>query len=122
MRQIRLSGFAIISIERYRSIKLETSVVIRNFAESKAGRKNFELKKTCNMIVIMTMPSLRQQHEFSIIPGTFMICKINVSLICKIKYFYSIKVCTFFSILKEGSGPVKKSLTRVRSYLATRLS
>jgi hypothetical protein len=45
MRQIRLSGFAIISIERYRSIKLETSVVIRNFAESKAGRKSFELKK-----------------------------------------------------------------------------
>jgi hypothetical protein len=38
--QMRLSGLAIISIEN-RAIKLDTSVVIRNFTESKARRKNF---------------------------------------------------------------------------------
>jgi hypothetical protein len=42
MGQMRLSGLAIISIERDRAIKLHTSVVIRNFAESKARRKNFD--------------------------------------------------------------------------------
>jgi hypothetical protein len=40
--QMRLSGLAIISIERDRAIKLDTSVVIRNFTESKARRKNFD--------------------------------------------------------------------------------
>jgi hypothetical protein len=40
--QMRLSGLAIISIELDRAIKFDTSVVIRNFAESKARRKNFD--------------------------------------------------------------------------------
>jgi hypothetical protein len=40
--QMRLRGLAIISIERDRAIKFDTSVVIRNFAESKARRKNFD--------------------------------------------------------------------------------
>jgi hypothetical protein len=40
--QMRLSGLAIISIERDRAIKFDTSVVIRNFAESKARRKDFD--------------------------------------------------------------------------------
>jgi hypothetical protein len=40
--QMRLSGLAITSIERDRAIKFDTSVVIRNFAESKARRKNFD--------------------------------------------------------------------------------
>jgi hypothetical protein len=39
---MRLSGHAIISIERDRAVKLDTSVVIRNFAESKARIKNFD--------------------------------------------------------------------------------
>jgi hypothetical protein len=42
MGQMRLSGLAIISIERDRAIKLENLVVIRNSAESKARRKNFD--------------------------------------------------------------------------------
>jgi hypothetical protein len=42
MGQMRLSGLAVISIERDRAIKLDVSVVIRNFAESKARRKNFD--------------------------------------------------------------------------------
>jgi hypothetical protein len=42
MGQMQLSGLPIISIERDRAIKLDTSVVIRNFAESKARRKNFD--------------------------------------------------------------------------------
>jgi hypothetical protein len=40
--QMRLSGLAIISTERDRAIKFDTSVVTRNFAESKPRRKNFE--------------------------------------------------------------------------------
>jgi hypothetical protein len=40
--QMRLSRLAIISIERDRAIKLDAPVVIRNFAESKARRKNFD--------------------------------------------------------------------------------
>jgi hypothetical protein len=40
MGQMRLS--AIISRERDRAIKLDVSVVIRNFAESKARRKDFD--------------------------------------------------------------------------------
>jgi hypothetical protein len=40
--QMRLSGLTIISIERDRAIKLDASVVTRNFAESKARRKNFD--------------------------------------------------------------------------------
>jgi hypothetical protein len=39
---MRLSGLAIIPIEQDHAIKLDTSVVIRNFAESSARRKNFE--------------------------------------------------------------------------------
>jgi hypothetical protein len=42
VEQMRLSGLAVISIERDRAIKFDTSVVIRNFAESKARRKNFD--------------------------------------------------------------------------------
>jgi hypothetical protein len=42
MGQMRMSVLAIISIERDRTIKLDASVVIRNFAESKARRKNFD--------------------------------------------------------------------------------
>jgi hypothetical protein len=40
--QMRLSGLAVISIERDCAIKFGTSVVIRNFAESKARSKNFD--------------------------------------------------------------------------------
>jgi hypothetical protein len=39
---MRPSELAIISKERDRAIKLDASVVIRNFAESKAQRKNFD--------------------------------------------------------------------------------
>jgi hypothetical protein len=39
--QMRLSGLAVIYIERDRDIKLDTSGVTINFAESKARRKNF---------------------------------------------------------------------------------
>jgi hypothetical protein len=42
MGQTRLSGLAIISIERDRAIKFDTSVVTRNFAESIAPRKNLD--------------------------------------------------------------------------------
>jgi hypothetical protein len=42
MGQMRQSGLANISIERDRAIKLDASVIIRNFAESKARRKNFD--------------------------------------------------------------------------------
>jgi hypothetical protein len=42
MGQMQLSGLAIISTEQDRAIKLDTSVVVRNFAESKARRKNFD--------------------------------------------------------------------------------
>jgi hypothetical protein len=41
MGQTLLSDLAIISIERDCAIKLDASVIIRNFAESKAQRKNF---------------------------------------------------------------------------------
>jgi hypothetical protein len=39
---MRLSGRVIISIEWDSAIKLDASVVIRNSAESKARRKNFD--------------------------------------------------------------------------------
>jgi hypothetical protein len=42
MGHMWLSGLAITSTKRDRAIKLDTSVVIRNFAESKARRKNFD--------------------------------------------------------------------------------
>jgi hypothetical protein len=42
MGQMQLSGLAIIPIERDRAIKRDASVVTRNFAESKARRKNFD--------------------------------------------------------------------------------
>jgi hypothetical protein len=42
MGQIPLRGLAIISIERDRAIKFDTSVVIRNFSEGKSRRKNFD--------------------------------------------------------------------------------
>jgi hypothetical protein len=42
MGQMRLSGLAIIFIERDRAIKLDISVAVRNFVEIKHRRKNFD--------------------------------------------------------------------------------
>jgi hypothetical protein len=42
MGHMRLSGLAIISIERDWAIKFDTKVVRRIFAKSKAPRKNFD--------------------------------------------------------------------------------
>jgi hypothetical protein len=42
MGQMRPNKLAIIFIERDRAIKIDSSVVIRNFAESKTRRNNFD--------------------------------------------------------------------------------
>jgi hypothetical protein len=42
MGQMRLSGLAIIPTEQDQAIKLDITIVIKTFAESKARRKNFD--------------------------------------------------------------------------------
>jgi hypothetical protein len=64
MGQMRLSGLAIISIERDRAIKPDASVVEILLKVKLEGRI-----LTNNMI----SSSLCQKHEFSIIHGTFVI-------------------------------------------------
>jgi hypothetical protein len=84
-----LSGIAIISMERDWVVKLDTSVVTRNFAGSKARRKNF-------VICYHRDDSATLTTKTRILCYTQHICDVGLRVSrCKRNVIYKVKVFLF---------------------------
>jgi hypothetical protein len=108
--QMRLSGLEIIYIERDRAIKLDASVVKRNFAESKARRKNFDKQHIIYRHLTPKTRILYYTWYIRDIGSRVTMYKINEK--CKIKAFISLKIYTlnFFQIILRRGGTLYRSL------------